>query len=150
MISSLSAEDSSLIVLFIDGSHKIYGNLHHIVDKSDFCFLSQLSTPNGLFENLDSSFTVPLIPLTQSRNKFFIFSLSQENFSIFSNLSSSLVLIQINGVLDFAGNSKFLHQEIIIQDQDYFLLQSLKGNLLSEIIEEGVAIDSFFPNNCGI
>ena len=32
----------------------------------------------------------------------------------FSNLSSSLVLIQINEVLDFMSNSKFLHQEFII------------------------------------
>jgi len=32
----------------------------------------------------------------------------------FSNLSSSLVLIQINEVLDFIINSKFLHQEFII------------------------------------
>jgi len=31
-----------------------------------------------------------------------------------SNLSSSLVLIQINEVLDFISNSKFLHQEFII------------------------------------
>ena len=31
-----------------------------------------------------------------------------------SNLSSSLVLIQINEVLDFMSNSKLLHQEFII------------------------------------
>ena len=37
-----------------------------------------------------------------------------EKLMIFSNLSSSLVFIQINEVLDFINNSKFLHQEFII------------------------------------
>ena len=36
------------------------------------------------------------------------------DFSNFCNLSSSLVLIQINAVLDLISNSKFLHQEFII------------------------------------
>ena len=86
-----------------------------IVETSELCSLSQLSTPNGLLENLPSSFINPFIPLTQSQEtNLFIFSLSQEKLTNFSNLSSSLVLIQINEVLDFMSNSKFLHQEFII------------------------------------
>ena len=61
-----------------------------------------------------TSIQLPLIPLIQSQHTYlFIFNLSQENLSIFSNLSSSLVLIQIKGVLDLISNSKFLHQEFI-------------------------------------
>ena len=78
----------------------------------------------------------------------FILSLSQEKLTSFTNLSSSLVLIQINEVLDFMSNSKFLHQEFIEQDSDYFLLLGSKGNLLSEIVEAEVVITSFLANNC--
>ena len=85
------------------------------VEISEFCSLSQLRTPIGLLENLPSSFINPFIPLTQSQQtNLFIFSLSQEKLTSFSNLSSSLVLIQINEVLDFISNSKFLHQEFIM------------------------------------
>ena len=51
-------------------------------------------------------------------------------------------------VLDFISNSKFLHQELIMQDSDYFLLLGSKGNLLSEIVEAEVVITSFLANNC--
>ena len=78
----------------------------------------------------------------------FIFSLSQEKLISFSNLSSSLVLIQINEVLDFMSNSKILHQEFIMYDSDYFLLLGSKGNLLSEMVEAEVVITSFLANNC--
>jgi len=44
----------------------------------------------------------------------FIFILSQDKLTNFSNLSSSLVLIHINEFLDFMSNSKFLHQEFIM------------------------------------
>jgi len=89
------------------------------------------------------------MPLTQSQETYlFIFSLSQEKLTKFSNLSSSLVLIQINAVLDFMSNSKFLHQEFIMRDSDYFLLLGSKGNLLSEIVEAEVVITSFLANNC--
>ena len=71
-----------------------------------------------------------------------------EKLISFSNLSSSLVLIQINEVLDFISNSKFLHQEFIIFDFDYFLLFGSKGNLLSEIVVAEVVITSFLANNC--
>jgi len=75
------------------------------VETSGFSSLSQLSTPKGLLENLPSSFINPFIPLTQSQEtNLFIFSLSQEKITNFSNLSSSLVLIQINEVLDFVSN----------------------------------------------
>ena len=48
------------------------------VETSELCSLSQLSTPNGLLENLPSSFIIPFIPLTQSQQtNLFIFSLSQ-------------------------------------------------------------------------
>ena len=85
------------------------------VETSELCSLSQFSTPKGLFENLPSTFNNPFIPLTQSQQmNLFMFNLSQEKLINFSNLSSSLVLIQINEVLDFMSNSKFLHQEFII------------------------------------
>ena len=44
---------------------KIFTN--KTVETSEFCSLSQLSTPNGLLENLPSSFINPFIPLTQSQ-----------------------------------------------------------------------------------
>jgi len=73
-----------------------------------------LSTPKGLLENLPYSFIDPFKPLTQSQQmNLFIFNFSHERLTRFSNLSSSLVLIQINDVLDFISNSKFLHQELI-------------------------------------
>ena len=84
------------------------------VETSELCSLSQLRTPKGLLENLPCSFIEPFIPQTQSQQmNLFIFSLSQEKLISFSNLSSSLVLIQINEVLDYMSNSKFLHQEFI-------------------------------------
>jgi hypothetical protein len=70
---------------------------------------------NFLLENFPSTFNNPLMPETQSQlTNLFMFNLSQEKLISFSNLSSSLVLIQINEVLDFINNSKFLHQEFII------------------------------------
>ena len=108
-----------------------------------------MSTPNGLLEYLPSSFNNPFIPLTQSqKTNLFIFILSQEKLTSFSNLYSSLVLIQINEVLDLMSNSKSLHQEFIMKDSDYFLLLGSKGNLLSEIVEAEVVITSFLANNC--
>ena len=102
-----------------------------------------------MLENLPSSFINPFIPLTQSQEtNLFIFSFSQEKLTNFSNLSSSLVLFQINEVLDFISYPKFLHQEFIIKDLDYFLLLGSKGNLLSEIVEAEVVITSFFADNC--
>jgi len=102
-----------------------------------------------LLGNLPSSFINPYIPLTQSQQtNLFIFSHSQDKLTSFSNLSSSLVLIQINEVLDLMSNSKLLHQEFIIENKNYFLLFGSKGNLLSETVEAEVVITSFLTNNC--
>ena len=80
-----------------------------------FVYWDCVSGIKGLLENLPSSFNNPLIPLTQSQQTYLlIFNLLHVKSSIFSNLSSSLVLIQISEVLDFTSNSKFLHHEFII------------------------------------
>ena len=77
---------------------------------SELCSLSQLRTPKGLLENFPSTFNNPLMPETQSQlTNLFMFNLSQEKLISFSNLSSSLVLIQINEVLDLISNSKLLY-----------------------------------------
>jgi len=75
-----------------------------------------------LLENLPSSFTNPLIPLTQSqRTNLFIFNLSQEKLTNFSNLYSSLVLIQIKEVLDFISNSKLaqINNKLTVQSKNF-------------------------------